>query len=172
MRGGLPPTRTRTRCRRSESECQPLWRAEAPRRHLRQVAGPDSTCAPARSQPGCGALPCREGHEAPRGWHCACALAPGQTHPPDSCTVRCGQARLPRSAACAVRSTCKRRWRRPVCRMLAARNLSELELGLVANLSIETPDEARKLVPTLEVRRQAPVCMGESLAGLGPSLLL
>ncbi|KAL4444588.1 hypothetical protein ABPG77_002405 [Micractinium sp. CCAP 211/92] len=34
--------------------------------------------------------------------------------------------------------------------MLAARNLSELELGLVANLSIETPDEARKLVPTLE----------------------
>lgn len=40
-----------------------------------------------------------------------------------------------------------------LCRMLAARNLSELELGLVANLSLETPDEARKLVPTLEVRR-------------------
>lgn len=34
--------------------------------------------------------------------------------------------------------------------MLAAHHLSELELGLVANLSIENADEARKLVPTLE----------------------
>ena len=29
--------------------------------------------------------------------------------------------------------------------------MTELELGLVANLSIETADEAKKLVPTLDV---------------------
>lgn len=36
-------------------------------------------------------------------------------------------------------------------RVIAHNQLSELELGLVANLSIETADEARKLVPTLDV---------------------
>jgi hypothetical protein len=39
------------------------------------------------------------------------------------------------------------------CRLLANHGLSETELGIVANLSIETPDEARKLVPTLDVSR-------------------
>ncbi|PSC68049.1 DNA-directed RNA polymerase II subunit 4 [Micractinium conductrix] len=34
--------------------------------------------------------------------------------------------------------------------LLASRQLTELELGLVANLSIETADEAKKLVPTLD----------------------
>ena len=37
------------------------------------------------------------------------------------------------------------------CRVIAKNHLSELELGLVANLSIETVDEARKLVPSLDV---------------------
>lgn len=41
--------------------------------------------------------------------------------------------------------------------MLAQYKLTEVELGLVANLSVETADEARKLVPSLnltsEVRR-------------------
>lgn len=53
--------------------------------------------------------------------------------------------------------------------MLAARNLSELELGLVANLSVETADEARKLVPTLEVRRWGRR-QGPAPAGMGASL--
>ena len=39
------------------------------------------------------------------------------------------------------------------CRLLANHGLSETELGIVANLAIETPDEARKLVPTLDVSR-------------------
>lgn len=34
--------------------------------------------------------------------------------------------------------------------MLAKHHLTEVELGLVANLSVETADEARKLVPTLD----------------------
>lgn len=34
--------------------------------------------------------------------------------------------------------------------LLANHGLSETELGIVANLAIETPDEARKLVPTLD----------------------
>lgn len=40
-------------------------------------------------------------------------------------------------------------------RLLASHGLSELELGVVANLAIETADEARKLVPTLDVSRLA-----------------
>lgn len=36
-------------------------------------------------------------------------------------------------------------------RLLASHHLSELELGLVANLEIETADEAKKLVPTLDM---------------------
>ena len=35
------------------------------------------------------------------------------------------------------------------CRLLANRRLSEMELGLVASLAIETADEAKKLVPSL-----------------------
>ncbi|EFN56279.1 hypothetical protein CHLNCDRAFT_145153 [Chlorella variabilis] len=40
--------------------------------------------------------------------------------------------------------------------VIAHNQLSELELGLVANLSIETADEARKLVPTLDDRDRFP----------------
>lgn len=37
----------------------------------------------------------------------------------------------------------------PSGRLLANRRLSEMELGLVASLAIETADEAKKLVPSL-----------------------
>jgi hypothetical protein len=45
--------------------------------------------------------------------------------------------------------------------MLAKHHLTEVELGLVANLSVETADEARKLVPTLDVSvEEAAVLIG------------
>ncbi|KAI7836858.1 hypothetical protein COHA_009311 [Chlorella ohadii] len=39
--------------------------------------------------------------------------------------------------------------------LLANRRLSEMELGLVASLSIETADEAKKLVPSLAAPTEA-----------------
>ena len=44
-----------------------------------------------------------------------------------------------------------------MCRLLAGYGLTEVELGIVANLALETPDEARKLVPTLDVSAAAAV---------------
>ena len=69
------------------------------------------------------------------------------------CVVGCraGQGRQGRlaSAACAGHGTHPHP---PPAhsRLLANHRLSELELGLVANLSVETPDEAKKLVPSLD----------------------
>ena len=49
-------------------------------------------------------------------------------------------------------------------RLLASNQLTEKELALVTNLSIETADEARKLVPTLDVRARGRVGQGWACA--------